>query len=357
MKEMTSLERCTTVLGGGVADFVPIIPQAFMFAIETAGMKMSDVTYSGKNMAKAHAISQEKYGYDCCVIDFDDATIAEAVGAKVIFRDDEPAIVDEHNPFWKNLRDVYDTPMPDLLNSGRINQWLEATERLNEMVGDHVMIMGRADQGPFSVASLLRGTENFMMDLITEDKKVIADAIDFCRKVGVQFAKLQKDAGAHITSIGDALAGPNLISPEMYLEFAWEPEKKYTEEIQAYGIPFSIHICGDTNSIIKKMGETGAKVIEIDWKLDMKMAREVLPETTVLMGNVDPSFPLVLGKEADVERAVERVIALTQGRGLFMSSGCAMGRNTPPANFKAMIAATKKYGSYERVMELQNKQK
>jgi len=140
----------------------------------------------------------------------------------------------------------------------------------------------------------------------------------------------------------------------MYLEFAWEPEKKYTQEIQAYGIPFSLHICGDTNSIIRKMGETGAKVIEIDWKLDMKVAREVLPATTVLMGNVDPSFPLVLGSQADVEQAVERVIAATRGKGLFMSSGCAMGRNTPPANFEAMIAATRKYGTYERVMELQN---
>jgi len=354
MKEMTSKERCLTVINGGIADFVPIVPQAFMFATETAGMKISNINRSGKNMAKAHVISQEKYGYDCCVIDFDDATIAEAIGSSVIFRDNEPVTVDEHNPFWKNLRDVYDTPMPDLLNSGRICHWLEATECLNEMIGDHVYIMGRADQGPLSVASLLRGTENFMMDLLTEDKKVIADAIDFCRRVGVEFAKLQKNAGAHITSIGDALAGPNLISPEMYLEFAWEPEKKYVEEIQACGIPLSLHICGDTNSIIKRMGETGAKVIEIDWKLDMKMAREVLPETTVLMGNIDPSFPLVLGTEADVEQAVERVIVATRGKGLFMSSGCAMGRNTPPANFKSMIAATKKYGAYERIMELQN---
>jgi len=356
MKTMTSLERCKTVLNGGVADFVPVVPQTFMVAVETAGMKMSDVNYSGKNMAKAHAISQEKYGYDCCILDFDDATIAEAIGAKVHFRDTDPATVDEHNPLWTDLRDVYNTPMPDLLRSGRICHWLEATKTLNEMIGDHVFIMGRADQGPFSVASLLRGTENFMMDLLTEDKQVIHDAIDFCRKVGVQFAKLQKDAGAHITSIGDALAGPNLISPELYTEFAWEPERKYTEEIRAYGIPFSLHICGDTNKIIKKMGETGADVIEIDWKLDMKLAREVLPETTVLMGNVNPSFPLVLGTESDVEQAVARVIADTKGRRLFLSSGCALGRNTPPANLAAMIAATKKYGSYERIMELQSKQ-
>lgn len=355
MKEMTSLERCLAVMNGGIADYIPVIPQAFMYAIETAGMKMKDVTFSGKNMAKAHAVCQEKYEYDGCVIDFDDATIAEAIGAKVIFREDEPATVDEHNPFWKSLKDVYDTPMPDLLKSGRICHWLEATEQLNAMIGDHVFIMGRADQGPFSVACLLRGTENFMMDLFMEDKQVIADAIEFCRKVGVNFAKLQKDAGAHITSIGDALAGPNLISPEMYKEFAWLPEKLYTEEVQDYGIPLSLHICGDTNTIINDMGETGAKVIEIDWKLDMEMARKVLPESTVLMGNINPSFPLVHGKSNDVEEKVRQIIQMTRGKGLFMSSGCAMGRNTLDKNLFAMIEVTRKYGSYERVMKMQCK--
>lgn len=350
---MNSLERCLTVLNGGVADYIPIVPQSFMLAVETAGMKIRDVTRSGSNMARAHILSQEKYGYDGCVIDFDDATIAEAIGARVIFRDDEPATVDEHRPLWNNLRDVYDTQMPDLLSSGRICHWLEATELLTRAIGDRVLVMGRADQGPFAVACLLRGTENFMIDLLTEDKKVIFDAIDFCRRVCLQFALLQKEAGAHITSIGDALAGPNLISPDMYREFAWGPERELIEEVQTeHNFPFSLHICGNTNTIIEDMGRTGARVIEIDWQLDMRHAREVLPANTVLMGNIDPSFPLVTGTPSDVEAAVRGVIAATRGRGLWMSSGCAMGRNTPHENVVAMIEATRRYGSYEQVMAL-----
>lgn len=113
MKEMTSLERCMTVLNGETPDMLPIIPQSFMFAVETANLKIGDVNKNGKKMAQAHIISQEKYGYDGCVIDFDDATIAEAVGAKVIFREDEPATVDEEQPVLKDLRDVYNMPIPD----------------------------------------------------------------------------------------------------------------------------------------------------------------------------------------------------------------------------------------------------
>ena len=350
---MTSLERCLAVLNGEIPDTLPVIPQCFMLAVETAGFKISDVNRNGKLMAKSHVISQERYGYDGCVIDFDDASIAEALGAKVIFRDDEPAVVNEDEPVLKDLRDIYELDDPEPLKSGRLCEWLEATRTLVDEIGDHVFVMGRADQGPFSIACLLRGTTQFMMDLMMEDKKLIADVMKYCRKADALFAKAQKDAGAHATSIGDALAGPNLISPEMYREFALEPERLLVKEVQDYGIPFSIHICGNTNAIIEDMGSTGAKILEVDWQLDMQKAREAVPPSTVLMGNVDPSFPLVLGTPKDVEEAVKNVIMATKGRNIFVSSGCAMGRNTPPENFKTFIAASRKYGAYEEVMKLQ----
>jgi MtaA/CmuA family methyltransferase len=349
---MNSLERCLAVLQGEEFDVLPVVPQCFMHAIETAGFRIGDINRSGKRMAQAHVISQEKYGYDGCVIDFDDASIAEAIGAKVIFRDDEPAVVNEDEPVLKDLRDVYELELPDPLHAGRLGEWLEATRLLVDAIGDHVFVMGRADQGPFSIACLLRGTQQFMMDLLTEDKKVIADVIDYCRKVSLSFARAQKDAGAHATSIGDALAGPNLISPDMYREFAFEPEKQLAQDVQDGGIPFALHICGNTNAIISDMGATGAKILEVDWPLDMRQAREVLPLSTVLMGNVNPSAPLVWGSVTEVEQAVKEVIEATGGRSLFVSSGCAMGRNTPPENFKAFIAAARKYGRFEDIQQM-----
>lgn len=354
MKSMNSLERCMAVLNGETPDRLPIVPQCFMLAVETAGLKISDVNRNGRKMAQAHIISQEKYGYDGCVIDFDDATIAEAVGAKVIYRENEPAIVDEEQPVLKDLRDVYNLSIPDPASSGRLNEWLEATRTLSDAIGDHVFIMGRADQGPFSIACLLRGTTQFMMDLLTEDKRLIDDVLDYCRRVSAVFSKAQKDAGAHVTSIGDALAGPNLISPDMYRDYALIPEQRLAKEVQDYGIPFSIHICGNTNSIIQDMGTTGAKILEVDWKLDIKEARRLVPEDTVLMGNIDPSTPLVLGTPSDVDAAVKRLIEATKGKRHIVSSGCAMGRNTPPENFKAFIEAAHRYGSYEELMKLQN---
>ena len=352
MKELTSLQRCLNVLNGEWPDRVPVVPQSFMFAVETAGYRIGEANRSGKLMAEAHRISQEKFSYDGCVIDFDDASLAEACGAKIIYREDEPAVVDESEPLLKDLREIEDLKLPDPYKDGRLPEWLEATERLHAMIGDEVLIMGRADQGPFSLACLLRGMEQFMMDILIEDQALIEKVLDYTRRACAVFAKAQKDAGAHITSIGDALAGPALIAPETYRKLAWEPEKRLTREVRDYDIPFSIHICGDTTEIIDDMGKTGADVLELDWKVDMGNARKVLPAGTVIMGNIDPSDPLVLGSPGQVDEKARKIINATGGRGLILSSGCAMGRNTPADNMRAMVEAPKKYGTYEQLMAM-----
>ena len=77
------------------------------------------------------------------------------------------ASVDEHHPVLEDLREIDDLKMPDPLKDGRICEWLETVERLKAAIGDHVFIMGRADQGPFSLLCLLRGTQEFMVDLLT----------------------------------------------------------------------------------------------------------------------------------------------------------------------------------------------
>lgn len=342
---MTGLQRCQTVLAGGMADRVPVVPQTFMFAAETAGIKVGAFAHSAAKMVEAQLVSQAKYGYDGCVIDFDDATLAEACGAKVIFREDDPAIVDEADLVVKDLRDVERLRLPDPWKDGRLPIWLEATRLLKDRIGDHVFIMGRADQGPFSLACLLRGPQQFMMDLLDEESEQGVHAlIDYCRRACAVFALAQKEAGAHATSIGDAFAGPNLISPEMYRKFALEPEMRLTEEVQAAGIPFSIHICGNTNGIISDMGRTGAQILEVDWQLDMAEARRAVPASTVLMGNINPSAPMAFGTPEQVEAAVRGIMDATGGRGVFLSSGCAMGRNTKPENMRALMAAAEKYG-------------
>ncbi|MDR1190793.1 MAG: uroporphyrinogen decarboxylase family protein [Verrucomicrobiales bacterium] len=344
MHAMTSLERCRAVLDGRAPDTLPVVPQSFLFAVENAGFTMGEVTRSGKKMAEAHRLSQAQFSYDGCVIDFDDAAIAEAIGARVIYRETDPAIVDESRPLLTDLRAVRDLAVPDPWSAGRLPEWLAATRALVDAVGDHVFVMGRADQGPFSIACLLRGMEQFMEDLLTEDEALIAEVLDFGRRCCVAFAKAQREAGAHATSLGEGLAGPSLISPDMYRRFAFAHERRAAADIQAAGIPLSLHICGNAGAIVSDMAATGAKILEVDWQVNMREARAQVPADTVLMGNINPSYPLVFGTPADIDAAVRQLVVDTEGRGLIISSGCALGRNTPPDNVRAFVTAARKYG-------------
>ena len=299
-------------------------------------------------MAECHIVSQEKYGYDGCVIDFDDASIAEAIGAKVIYRDDEPAIVDESQPLLRDLRQIYDMEVPDIYSAGRLNEWLEATRILRERIGDHVFIMGRADQGPFSIACLLRGTTQFMMDLMMENKRLIDDVLEYCRQVSLAFAKAQKDAGAHATSIGDALAGPNLISPQMFREFALEPERRLTQEVQAYGIPFSIHICGDTSPILEDMADCGYTTISIDNKVDLEDAKRRIGNRAFLVGNVDPVNGFYNGTPRKMKAAVRKCFRQCWDSpcGFMIAPGCGTAYGTPMANALAYMEEARRCAKY-----------
>jgi len=115
MKEMTSLERVMRTLEHELPDRIAVVPQAFMVACKSAGYKIGEINQSGKLMAETHIFSQRKFGYDGCTIDIDDATLAEAIGAKVIYRDDEVAMVDEHRPLLSSIKDVSKLVLPDLM--------------------------------------------------------------------------------------------------------------------------------------------------------------------------------------------------------------------------------------------------
>jgi len=349
---MTPLQRCQAVLNGDLPDRVPVVPQAFMFAATTLGHSIGEINRRPDLLARSHVVSQERFGYDGCVIDVDDATLAEACGAKVHFRDDNVASVDENAPVLTDLRAIHDLQRPDPYMTARLPEWLEVTRLLVDAIGDHVFVMGRADQGPFDLLCLLRGTQNFMIDLVTEDPEVISDALVWCAQVHIDFCRAQLAVGAHSTSMGDSYAGPNLISPAMYRAFAHSHEIAVVDAVQTPAAPYSIHICGDTNSIVADMGTTGARILELDWKVDMAAARRVVPDDVVLMGNIDPSDPLFLGTPDKVDRLARQIIEGTRGRGLFLSSGCAMGMNTKPENLEAMVLAAKRYGTRAQLLEM-----
>ena len=62
------------------------------------------------------------------------------------------------------------------------------------------------------------------------------------------------------------------ISPAMYRRFALPYEQKVFSKVHNAGGIGRLHICGDTNRILPDMVASGAKIIDIDWMLNMSVA-------------------------------------------------------------------------------------
>ena len=82
MATMTSLERCLTVIRGGIPDRVPVCLHNFLMAAREAGIPLEKHLTEPAAAARAHLLAVAKYGYDCILIDLDTTMLAEAMGAR-----------------------------------------------------------------------------------------------------------------------------------------------------------------------------------------------------------------------------------------------------------------------------------
>ena len=338
---MNGRERIQAVLKGQWADKRPIMLHNFMLATREAGMKMKEYYSNGKNAAKAHIQAVEKYKLDGILLDIDTAILAHAVGVPVDFPEDDPARV--HQPSLASLEYVKDLKPVDIKNDPRVQVALEAARELKRYFKDEIFIRGNCDQAPFSVASMMRTPADWMMDIMIDPENSFR-LLDYCNDVCCQFIRLMAAEGVHMISNGDSPAGPEMIAPDMYRQFALPYEKSMVECAHALKLPYMNHICGNTDLILEDMITTGLDAIEIDYKTNIKKVHDLYKDKVVLSGTVDPSGVIALGTADMVETKVREILDLYKDSPrLIMNAGCAIPPNTPEANIRRLVEVTRSY--------------
>ena len=340
---MTSRELILAAIQGKPHPRVPVAQHNFAFCVRHAAITMEAYRRDPELAARVLVGAADEFGYDCIIIDFDTASLAEAMGARLDFPENDMARVAQ--PALDSIADIRKLPMPDPHKDGRLPLWLETTRAVRRMVGNRLAVMARADQGPFGLLFQLRGHESLMMDLLDEDEAVILDALDFCAEAGARFARAQMDAGADLTSIGDSACGQSLISPVHYLQFG-KPFQSLYHERMGEGI-LSLHICGKTNDIIEEMAATGCEVLELDHHNDIVRSIEKVAGRSCIFGNIDPAL-LSCGSEEDVLAACRPVLeaAVARTNRFVLCPGCLANSDVPAANIRAMTVAAHRWGHY-----------
>lgn len=340
---MNGFQRCLKALNWEFPDRVPVIPQNSDMAIHLSGYSMRECLYDARKLAFALLQAQEKMGYDGIMLGPDAAILAEVLGAEVAYRDDDPPAVVA--PLLSDISEIDKLKEIDLLKSERIRTWLEATQILLEKSRGNLFIICRADQGAFSLATLLRGSQEFLLDLaMGEQKEKIHKLLAFCNEVHIQFARLIKSVGAHATTCGDAYCGPGLISPNMYAEYVLPYHCEAVHQIKGkIGLPYSIHICGYTDPIHDLWVQSGATFFEIDHMTDIVSLRLKTRGKISLFGNLDTSSLCFETPEVVKKNCLELFKQVNPDTGFILSSGCSMSGNTKIENVQAMLEAAQDF--------------
>jgi uroporphyrinogen decarboxylase len=315
----------------------------FLVAARENGVSMAVFRRSPEAIAGSFIRAAETYGYDGIVVDVDTATLAGAVGVPVDFPDDLPARC--RGPLLASLEAVRDLKPVNVAGYFSIRAAVEAVSLLKAHFKDDIAVRGNCDQAPFSLAGLIRSLDAWLVDLAEGEEALILRLLDYAADATIQFLRLMAGAGADILSNGDSPAGPDMISPRMYRRFAWSFEKRIAEEAHRLGLPHILHICGRTDLILQDMASTGSDGLEVDHKTGMRLAHDVLKDTTAFVGNIDPSGVLALGTPELVAARTRELLGVFADTPRFiLNAGCAISAETPAANIKAMVATARSFG-------------
>ena len=357
---MTSIERTRTVLTGGIPDRVPVDLHNFMMVAQASGAPFPEFFQNGEAMAEGQIKAWREFGHDVLLLENGTAALAEACGAQVEYMEGSAPVC--HGPAIKSLDEIDKLEVPDPYKVHPLSENLKATHIVARELGDKAFIIGRADQGPFSLAAMLLGMEEFLFRLAQADggrsgrrggrsdpelAKKLHRLLEFSLEVTTRYAYAQIEMGAHMTSIGESLSGPDVCSPKAYRTFEWSYARRMVDNLKERDIQLAYHICGDATAIVQDMVETGATVLELDYKVDLRAVKAATHGRATILGPVDPSGVMALGTVADVESAAKEAIdILGEGGGLILGPGCALPPKTPPENVHALIETARKYGVY-----------
>jgi MtaA/CmuA family methyltransferase len=342
---MTSIERVQAAIELQQPDRVPVDLHNFQPAARAMGVSMAEVFRDGELLAEAMMNAWCEFGHDMILLENGTACNAQACGVEVVYRDDAaPAAL---HPVLERLEDVDRLEVPDPYTAFPMCEILKATRILAREIGDKAWIVARADQGPFDLASELYGMENLMLAVaLGEQDDLLHRLLDFCAHVNRRYAHALIESGGRSTSIGESFAGPDVLSPRHYRKFAFPHQVALTRQLKADGIILATHICGNTVSILDDFVATGARILEIDHKTDMRKAKDAARGKTCLLGPINTSL-LVDGTPQEVEDACREAIEImAPGSGFILGPGCALSPETPNDNIHALVEAGKKHGRY-----------
>lgn len=188
---------------------------------------------------------------------------------------------------------------------------------------------------PFTVASyLLEGGPSRHHErtkaLMAGDEALWHDLMDRLADLAIASLLSQVEAGAAAVQLFDSWAGA--LSPEQYRRGVAPHSARVLEAVGSTGVP-RIHFGVGTGELLDQMGECGAEVVGVDFRVPINEARRRVGPGRALQGNLDPA--IVLAGEPAACKAARAVLEANGGHPGFVFN---LGHGVLPSSDPDVLA-------------------
>ena len=268
------------------------------------GMAMLDACSTPDLVTEITLQPVRRYGVDAAIFFSDIVVPLRAIGVGIDIKPGVGPVVDHP------VRSAADLAALRPLAPDDVPYITEAITNLTAELGGTPLI-GFAG-GPFTLASYLVDggpSKNFEItkSLMYGQPELWADLMRRLADITIGFLQIQAAAGASAVQLFDSWAGA--LSADDYRSCVLPHSQRIFDALAASGVP-RIHFGVNTGELLGPMGEAGADVVGVDWRVPLDEAVSRVEPGKALQGNLDPAI-LMAPWEVVEQRALQ---VLDRGR-------------------------------------------
>ncbi|TCO72694.1 uroporphyrinogen decarboxylase family protein [Marinisporobacter balticus] len=339
--QMTPLERAKALAKGEPVDRFQCNPNLSNGIARVYGCKISEFNHSSRQLANAVIATHRRFHGDGAKVFTDLFTLAEAMGAKMKFPDDNT--VDLLEPAISDVSQIDYLEPVNPYKDKRLPLHIEAMKYVYDEIG-HEVPCSALVVGPFTSACFLIGVEK-TTKLMLRNPEAVHKLCEVSLQSCINFAQAAIEQGVGI-SIAEPMSSCTVISPKHFRTYSAPYFKRFVDFLKSKGIGTSTHICGKTEAIWEDLADMGFGAISVDNVVDLKKCTEMVGDRMKIMGHVDPSSVMYSGTREEVRK--ETIKCVQQGwrskKGYGIMSGCGLPVETPIENIDAMLDAAREIG-------------
>jgi len=208
---------------------------------------------------------------------------------------------------------------------------------LRSLPGDPKALLGFAG-APWTMACYIIEQKPFKhfertQIVAREERAQLHRLLELLTSITEEYLLAQVEAGADAIQLFDTWAGN--LSLADYREFALPYTQRIFATLEKRGVPTILYINGCT-PLLPGMIESGAKVLSLDWRIDLEQALRLIPSEIAVQGNLDPT--LLYGTPESVKQQTELMLrAVNKRPGYIANLGHGILQTTPRENALSFV--------------------